>query len=212
MKVWSKGYRANVCLHTSAHRAAVRRITNTVEITQTNTSRVRTGVWPSNTTLQAYGVVPNTQSMLPPSIDRPPRVLTRLTCQDAQANSQQGDQLATWHNSQPKKALGPLFVGPCRQHGGAAHPPPITQPLLRRAWCPRHHAQNGCVKGKPGTSGRPSARPTWARAGSRSTLCCCCLHIKKPSRSRLYPVPPSVSTSISVLILSINTVNFRGQR
>ena len=37
----------------------------------------------------------------------------------------------------------------------------------------------------------------------RSRCCCrCCLHIKKPSRSRLYPVPPSVSTSISVLILS----------
>ena len=36
--------------------------------------------------------------------------------------------------------------------------------------------------------------------------------IKKPSRSRLYPVPPSVSTSISVLILSPNTVNFRGHK
>ena len=43
-------------------------------------------------------------------------------------------------------------------------------------------------------------------------MCCCCLHIKKPSRSRLYPVPPSVSTSISVLILSLNTVNFRGHK
>ena len=36
--------------------------------------------------------------------------------------------------------------------------------------------------------------------------------LKKPSRSRLYPVPPSVSTSISVLILSLNTVNFRGHK
>ena len=33
-----------------------------------------------------------------------------------------------------------------------------------------------------------------------------------PSRSRLYPSSTSVSTSISVLILSLNTVNSRGHK